>query len=215
MKKSICVILMAVLLLCFTGCDRSYTCSLDVQCAGNDHWLIVDDVEQDEYCFSLEMFNSWPLTFYSSIDLRSDGEDPDWHEDDYMKERFEVYSYVDDTYTLTMELNDSDKYLLDFLRVAIIVDGELRVYKYNNWFEKIYHEENDPDTILHFNSKKEIFDDIEMHLSAGESKEIVIFYWLEESELYDRNGERLRGWADKSYDANSIYLKLNIRGSNS
>ena len=39
----------------------------------------------------------------------------------------------------------------------------------------------------------------------------TIFIWLEESELYDENGERYTGWADKSYNASPIMLSLEVK----
>ena len=78
-------------------------------------------------------------------------------------------------------------------------------------FEIIYHKENDPDSIVHFKSKSTIFNDCALALSAEESKEIVIFLWLEEAELYNKNGERYTGWADHSYDASPVTLNMEVK----
>ena len=39
---------------------------------------------------------------------------------------------------------------------------------------------------------------------------MVVFVWIEEAELYDENGQRDKGWADKSYNATPINLNLGI-----
>lgn len=125
--------------------------------------------------------------------------------------KFEITSLVDDTCNLSLKLVDANKYVIDFLRVAIIIDGELRVYKYYDKNEEIYHKEDDPDSILHFNSKSDIFNELTVELSSGEPKEVIVFIWIEEAELYDKNGERYTGWADKSYDASPIMLSMEVK----
>ena len=50
-----------------------------------------------------------------------------------------------------------------------------------------------------------------VELSAGESKEVIVFIWIEEAELYDKNGDRYTEWADKSYDASPIMLSMELK----
>lgn len=64
--------------------------------------------------------------------------------------------------------------------------------------------------MLFFNSDSEVFNNITVDIPAGEVKEVTVFIWIEESELYDRNGNRYTGWADKSYKASPIVLNLEI-----
>lgn len=109
-----------------------------------------------------------------------------------------------------MYLTQPNKYVIDYVRVAILIDSELKVYKYYDEKEGIYHKDNDPDTLLHFKSKNEIFDNLEISFEENETKEMVVFVWIEEAELYDENGQRDKGWADKSYNATPINLNLGI-----
>ncbi len=207
MKKTICSILISVLLLSIVSCDRSHLCSLDVLCSNENANLVVDGEASDSFNFSSKEFNHQPLENYSNIDFTSNENNVS----NANVNKFEITSSTNDTYNLSLKLVDANKYVVDFLRVGIIVDGEVRVYKYYDKSEELYHKENDPDSILHFNSKSEIFNELTIDFSAGETKEIAIFIWIEEAELYDKNGERHKGWADKSYDASPIMLSMEVK----
>ena len=206
MKHALVLLLTILLAFAFTGCDSTYTNALDIQCSNENVRVIVDGEASDSYSFSSSLFNNMPLTKYKYIDFES--KDDSQHN---VKIRtFQLASTVNATYNLSLKLVDANHYVVDFLRVAILIDGELRVYKYDNLFEEIYDKENDPDSLLHFHSRSEVFNDVAVTLSADEAKEITVFYWIEEAELYDRNGKRHTGWSDKSYDADPIYLSLDI-----
>lgn len=207
MKKTVCGILSLVLLFVLAGCDKSYLWSLDIRSSDEKVSIVVDGEASDSFSFSSNDFNRQPKANYSNIDF-SKTENNDANVKIY---KFELTSSTSDTYSLSLKLVDANKYVVDFLRVGIIVDGELRVYKYNNIFEEIYHKENDPDSILHFKSKSKIFNGLSLELSAGEPKEIVVFLWLEEAELYNKKGERYTGWADHSYDASPVMLDMEIK----
>ncbi len=207
MKRMICSILLFVLLFSFVSCDRSHLCSLDVVCSDENISVVVDGEAHDSFNFSSNDFNRQPLENYSQIDFydtKSNSSNANIY-------KFEITSLVNDTYSLSLNLIDENKYVVDFLRIGISVDGKLRVYKYFDKREEIYHKENDPGSILHFNSKSEIFSELEIDISQGESKQITVFIWLEEAELYDKSGERYKGWADKSYDASPIRLSMEIK----
>ena len=207
MKKTACGILISVLLLFLVSCDRSHLCSLDILCSNENASIVVAGEKVDSFTFSSEKFNRQPLENYSNIDFTN-------HENNVSNadvNKFEITSLTDDTYNLSLRLVDANRYVVDFLRVGIIVDGELTVYKYYDKHEELYHKENDPDSILHFNSKSEVFNELTVGFSAGETKEIIIFIWIEEAELYDKNGERHKGWADKSYDASPIMLSMEVK----
>ena len=157
--------------------------------------------------FSNEGFNHQPLEYYSNIDFTN----TESNVSNANVNKIEIASSTKDTYNLSLKLIDANKYVVDFLRIGIIIDGQLSVYKYYDKSEELYHKENDPDSILHFDSKSEIFSELTVDFSAGEIKEIIIFIWIEEAELYDRNGERYTGWADKSYNASPIMLSIEIK----
>lgn len=207
MKKMFCSILISVLLFSLVSCDRSHLCSLDVLCSNENASIVVDGEKVTSFNFSSKGLNHQPSENYSNIDFTN----TENNLSNANVNKFEITSSADDTYNLSLKLVDANTYVVDFLRVGIIVDGELRVYKYYDQSEELYHKENDPDSILHFNSKSEIFNEITVDFSAGETKEIVIFIWIEEAELYDKNGERYTGWADKSYDASPIMLSMEIK----
>ena len=206
MKRTVCGILIIILLLSLAGCDRSHLCSLDVLCSNDNASIVVDGEEVDSFNFSSNDFNEQPLENYSNIDFLSG-------ENDAVNakiHKFEIKSEADATYNLSLKLVDANKYVVDFLRVGVVIDGLAHVYKDYDKFEELYQKESD-DGLLHFNSKNEIFNDLTVSLSADETKEITVFIWIEEAELYDRNGERYTGWADKSYKASPIVLSLEIK----
>lgn len=207
MKKTVCSILILVLLFSLVSCDTTHLCSLDVLCSNENASIVVNGEASDSFNFSNEGFNHQPLENYSNIDFTN----TESNVSNANVNKFEIASSTNDTYNLSLKLVDTNKYVVDFLRVGIIIDGELSVYKYYDKTEDLYHKENDPDSILHFNSKTEIFNDLTVDISAGESKEIIVFIWIEEAELYDGNGERYKGWADKSYNASPIMLSMEIK----
>lgn len=205
MKRFICGMIILIFLFSLVSCDRSHLCSLDVLCSDESTSIIVDGEKVNSFNFSTEGLNHQPLEKYSNIDFTSNEKTSNAN-----IYKFEIASLENDTYALSLKLVDDNKYVTDYLRVGILIGGELRVYKYYDKNENIFHKENDPESILHFSSKNEIVSGLAIDLSAGESKEIVIFVWLEESELYNKNGERYTGWEDKSYDASPIKLSLEI-----
>ena len=206
-KKTIGSILILFLLFSFVSCDRSHLCSLDVQCSNENASIVVNGEAFDSFNFSNEGFNHQPLEYYSNIDFTN----TESNVSNANVNKIEIASSANDTYNLSLKLIDTNKYVVDFLRIGIIIDGQLSVYKYYDKSEELYHKENDPDSILHFDSKSEIFSELTVDFSAGEIKEIIIFIWIEEAELYDRNGERYTGWADKSYNASPIMLNMEIK----
>ena len=209
-KKPICSILIVIflfsLVISLVSCDIGYFCSLDVLCSNENASIIEKKKKVNSFNFSGVQLNRPPLQNYSTMDFTSKESDG-FGANIY---RFEVSGSDKDTYNLSLKLVEANRYVVDFLRVGIIIDGELRVYKYYDKHETIYHKENDPDTLLHFHSKRVIFNDLNVDFSADETKEIVIFVWIEEAELYDKNGESYTGWKDKSYKTSSISLSLEI-----
>ena len=207
MKKIFCSFLCLSLLLTLMSCDRSHLCSLDLHCSNENASIIVSGEECDSYSFSSKEFNSQPLENYSNIDFTDSG----GNTSNAKVYRFEIASLTDTTYNLSLSLIDANRYVVDFLRVGVVVNNEVVVYKYNDLLENIYHKENDPDSILHFNSKNDIFSELSINIGAGESKEIAVYVWIEEAELYNGEGERRKGWADKSYYASPITLNMEIK----
>ena len=207
MKKIVAFIIMFFAIFSLIGCDTSYLCSFDILCSNENISVIVEGESYNSFTFSSNDFNMQPKDRYSFIDFMTDEN----KNSNAKMHKFEITSLVDETYNLSLKLVDANKYVVDFLRVAIIIDGELRVYKYYDKNEEIYHKEDDPDSILHFNSQNEIFNQLPVELSAREVKEIIVFIWIEEAELYDENGDRYTGWADKSYDASPIMLSMEVK----
>ena len=207
MKRIVIFIVMLFTFFTLVGCDKSHLCSLDILCSNENISVIVEGESYKSFTYSSNAFNSQPKDRYSFIDFTANED----NNSNAKMHKFEITSLVDDTCNLSLKLVDANKYVIDFLRVAIIIDGELRVYKYYDKNEEIYHKEDDPDSILHFNSKSDIFNGLTVELSSGEPKEVIVFIWIEEAELYDKNGERYTGWADKSYDASPIMLSMEVK----
>ena len=207
MKKTICSILIFIILLSLVSCDRSYICSLDLLCVNEKADLIVDGERVDSHNFLSDHFNHQPLERYSFIDFTISEN----NSSNAIVHKFEISSVKNNTYNLTLKLIDPNKYVIDFLRVGIVIDGELKVYKDYDKYEELYQREPDDPEMLFFASNSEIFNDLTVDLSEGEKEEITVFIWIEEGELYDRNGERYKGWADKSHKATPILLSLEIK----
>ena len=110
-----------------------------------------------------------------------------------------------------IKISEQNKYVNDFLRVAIVVNDEFTAYKYYDKDENIYHKENEPDTLINFDSQYEIFDDFSIDFMAGETKKIIVFVWIEKLEFYNDNGEHYKGLANKSYTASTIMLSMEIK----
>ena len=207
MKKITIVIVICVLLFALVGCDIGTETILGVQCNDENVKIIVDDAPLEQYKFEITGMNRLPQSSYPHIGLT---------EDDYIfgspnKFRFEIVSSVSDTYNLTMKLNDDNSALLDWLRVAIAVDGELKeVYRDNSISDNIYQKQNDPDFIKSFESKKIIFSQFTLDMIADSAREIMVFIWLEEGELYDSFGTRYTGRAASMFGASHIDLSLEI-----
>ena len=164
------------------------------------------NVRKETGKIKLDCFNNGEKEYHSIINLFSAERKPLG----LTKQKFELLSQKDNTYNMSLKLLNNNKYVVDFLRVAIVIDDSLKVYKFYDKNEVIYHKENDPDTILHFNSETEIFNDLTVDLLENESKTIKIFAWVEEAELYDARGNRYTGYRDHSYDADTIMLSLEI-----
>ena len=206
MKKITIVIVICVLLFALVGCDIGNETILDVVCNDENVKIIVDDAPLEQHTFVITGMNHWPQSSFPRIDFTGLENLESSH-----KFRFEVVSSVSGTYNLTMKLNDDNSALLDWLRVAIAVDGELKeVYRDNSISDNIYQKQNDPDFIKSFESKKIIFSQFTLDMIADSAREVVVFIWLEEGELYDSFGTRYTGWAANMSGASHIDLSLEI-----
>ena len=205
MKKTVCVALVSAILLLLFGCDRSHLCSLDVLCTGSAG-IVAEGETLSSFSFTSKGFNLQPLEFYTNIDF-SDTEEGGSNANVY---KFGLAASETRTHILSLKLTDANKYVIDFLRVGIVIDGEARVYKDYDKTEDLAEGENDELLPEFFSSKSEIFTRLSLDLTEGEIKEVSVFIWLEEAELYDKDGKRYTGWADKSYKASPIKLTLEI-----
>ena len=125
MKKTVCGILSLVLLFVLAGCDKTHVWSLEVRSSNENLSIIVDGEASASFSFTSEGFNRQPLENFSNIDF-SETENNNANIEIH---KFKITSLTSDTYSLSLKLVDANKYVVDFLRVGIIVDGELRVYK--------------------------------------------------------------------------------------
>lgn len=206
MKKIICSVLIIFSLMLIVGCDKSYINSLDIVSNNENVTIIINDEELNNYNFNGRYFNWFPYTNYSSIDFT----DINNNNLQTINCKFILKSTINHTYNLSLNITEDNKYVTDFLRVAIIMDNQVLVYKYYEENEHIYHKEDDPDTLLHFNSENEIFNNLSVDLLEGEEKEVVVIYWIEKAEFYNSKGEYKKGYSNKSSSATPIMLKLEI-----
>ena len=200
MKKICLVFLVCALLFSFAACDRSHLCSLELRCS--------DAEVLSSFQFSDSDLNRQPLAYASHIDFAERENDPS----NANLYTFELASVKKDSCRISLALIDANRYVLDFLRVGIVIDGEVRIYQDYDEDEASASKESNRDPALFFSSDSEIFKELTVDLSREEAKEIAIFVWLEESELYDENGERYKGWEDTSYRASPIVLVLDVNG---
>jgi hypothetical protein len=204
MKKIYSLIILIGIMLTLSSCDIEYVYSLDVKSLDENLNYIIDDEMYESYQYYYRTMNFQFKTNYSDIDFL--GNDIGLS----MPYQFELLSKVDDTYSMSLKLLNNKQYVVDFLRIAVIIDDTVKVYKYYDENEVIFHKENDPETILHFNSETEIFNDFTIDLLENEPKTIKILVWIEEAELYDARGNRYKGWQDHSYYATPVELSLEI-----
>lgn len=204
MKKIWSLIILIGIMLTLSSCDKRYVYSLDVKSLDENLNYIIDDEMYESYQYYCDFMNFNCKTNYSDIDFL--GNDIGLS----IPYQFELLSKVDGTYSMSLELLNNKQYVVDFLRIAVIIDDTVKVYKYYDENEVIFHKENDPETILHFNSETEIFNDFTIDLLENEPKTIKILVWIEEAELYDARGNRHKGWQDHSYDATPVELSLEI-----
>lgn len=205
MKRSVPCILILALLFSFMSCDKSHLCSLEVVSSNKGASIVVEGEAVESFNFSSKEMNHQPLERYENIDFTAED-----NTSNAKVHRFGIASETGGRYKLTMSLIDANKHVIDFLRVGILIDGEVKVYKDYDKYEDLHGREADSAPTLFFNSDSEVFNDLTVEIPAGESKEIAVFIWIDESELYDRNGNRYTGWADKSYKASPIVLNLEI-----
>ena len=206
MKRITACALLLVLLFLLVGCDTVHTYSLDIAIKNENISVLVDGVEHDTYQLADRYFNHAMMANYSNIDFDS------YEEDLYVQKYvFSLKADASDTYNISLKLIDANKHVVDMVRIAIIIDGQVNVYKHNDLLERIYHEENDPDSIIAFKSMQVVFEDIALYIEGGEVKEIAVFVWIEEAECYYITGRRRTGWADHSHDATPVELLMEIK----
>lgn len=119
MKKIICSILIILSLMLIVGCDKSYTNSLDIVSNNENVTIIINDEEFDNYNFNGRYFNWFPYTNYSSIDFT----DIKSENAETINCKFVLKSTINQTYNLSLNITEKNKYVTDFLRVAIIIDN--------------------------------------------------------------------------------------------
>lgn len=205
MKRTVPFILILALLFSLFSCDISHLCALEVISFNKSASIVVEGDAFESFSFSSEEMNHQPLERYENIDFTAED-----NTSNAKVHKFGIASETGGAYRLGMSLVDANKHVIDFLRIGILIDGEVKVYQDYDKYEDIYGREQNSAQVLFFNSDSEVFNNITVDIPAGEVKEVTVFIWIEESELYDRNGNRYTGWADKSYKASPIVLNLEI-----
>lgn len=210
--KKILILLLLFLTIFLSGCDGGFICFITV-ISENSNLKILDNEQMlDIYEIDYGPLNNYPFGNYSSIDFTNT--------DQYSQHAY-VFTiklinldYDNNNYMLSMNLKDPRKYndyMLDFSRIALVVDEQLTVYKFFEKNEVIYHKENDPDTILHFNNMNEVCNNYEIKINSNETKEIILFVWLEQSEQYDKDGKFSKRINNRFFNAGPMQLDITIK----
>jgi hypothetical protein len=126
----------------------------------------------------------------------------------YVGISFYMMNQTDKTINYSLALNGANDYLIDFLRVLIITDDEMTLYRDFEENELIHDEESSYENTKYFQDDNNVFSNLTFDLKANEPERFIILVWEEEDELYDDEGHRLTGYKDHSYDVNDIDLEL-------
>ena len=124
MKKICSLIVLIGIILTLSSCDRMYVYSLDVKSLDENLSYVIDDEMYNSYQYYLNKLIWGFKREYSEMDFFSDDNDFTLHSLMY---QFELLSQIDNTYNMSLKLLNNNKYVVDFLRVAIVMDDSLKV----------------------------------------------------------------------------------------
>ena len=208
MKKISIIIVLCILLFVLVGCQPrpARIDSLNIVRSDENVKIGVNGEYYDSYKF--EEQNKTDVREFDDIDFYDyDSE----HGDVTTSYRFSIVSSESATYNLSLELVDANRYLIDLLRVAIVIDGGLiGVYKYNNWYDPPIQRIHDPEFTTFFESKKVVFNQLSIDTFADTANEIAIYVWFGHGEMYNVLGQRYTGWFYWPSRANNLQLNLEI-----
>jgi hypothetical protein len=202
------------------GCDKTFQIDVKVNSTNDLRFSKTFDFEEtfDELKISESRFNGSCLYNFKSFDFEEikktngytcmDPRIADNTSEIYVGISFYLMNSTDKTIKYRLALNGANGYLIDYLRVLIIADDEMTMYKDFEENEKVHDAANECENTKYFEDDKNVFSDLSLDLKANEPKRFIILVWEEEDELYDDEGQRLTGYKDHSYDVNGIDLEL-------
>ena len=207
MKKIILLVLFVLMGLSLVGCDRGWDYNVSVISTDDISLYDIDSLdEKQEIKQEISLFNNIYETEYKNI--KFDDLDDNYHgRKGYYKFNYKTSK---ETIDLKIELIEADKYLLDFIRVAVKYEDELYIYKFYDEKEEIFDKENDPTLIKHFESKSLITDKLNLNVLKEELNELTIIYWIEEGENVTSTGEINNSYKKGIYKIKSMNLKISI-----
>ncbi len=208
MRKIILIVLLLFMLFSFSACDRNYNYYVQVVSTDEVFLYYIDEEDaKNELVDEKSLFNSYFGTEYKDInfdDLQNNN--TRWYVGCFTF-KFETSNDIID---LKMELIDADKYLLDFIRVGVIFQDEIYIYKFYDKKEQMYDKENDPLSILHFENSSLITDSLNFDVIKDEFNELSIIYWIEEGEGVTPNGDLDKNYSKQRYKMGDMNLKISI-----
>ena len=208
MRKFILIVLLLFMLFSFSACDRNYNYYVQVVSTDEVFLYYIDEEDaKNELVDEKSLFNSYFGTEYKDInfdDLQNNN--TRWYVGCFTF-KFETSNDIID---LKMELIDADKYLLDFIRVGVIFQDEIYIYKFYDKKEQMYDKENDPLSILHFENSSLITDSLNFDVIKDEFNELSIIYWIEEGEGVTPNGDLDKNYSKQRYKMGDMNLKISI-----
>lgn len=208
MRKIILIVLLLFMLFSFSACDRNYNYYVQVVSTDEVFLYYIDEEDaKNELLDEKSLFNSYFGTEYKDInfdDLQNNN--TRWYVGCFTF-KFETSNDIID---LKMELIDADKYLLDFIRVGVIFQDEIYIYKFYDKKEQMYDKENDPLSILHFENSSLITDSLNFDVIKDEFNELSIIYWIEEGEGVTPNGDLDKNYSKQRYKMGDMNLKISI-----
>ena len=199
MKKLIIYLVIVLITVFLIGCDRSYHSYLTINSSNEILLSKTDEFSENtnNLYYSNNYLNDNHIASYKNLS-------------NAIIYSFFIKSSRDINAKLSLKLNDANNYLLDYIRIAIEIDEEFIVYKYFDKNEIVHDEDNEYENTNYFISETDVFKEYDLPLIIDDSKNVIIYIWVEETELYDKNGNRLTGRKDHSNDISQIDLLLSI-----
>ncbi len=210
-KVFLFAVIMCLCVSTLVSCDRDFNYYVSVE--ASDSASVSENVEftgpTDILRFHYSELNGSVHGRYTDINFENIADE--WG---LGQETFYVRSNVDGHLKFELDLYGANSYLRDCIRIGLIIDGQLHLYKQND-IDKYPDGMTD---VEYFEKEWPIFDydqkasvcSIEVDSSVGDIHKVTICFWSEYTEDLDRNGEHYTGHNIPSHHFTWIDLRLNI-----